>query len=156
MFRLLFTFFSELFMENTIPILNTITSFFPALLVIIGCFMILISGPNMLAYILVAIGVAITIGTFIFKSVETQPTNRIISTDEKRAIKMFEQNCKQVNFIQANSNTGVGAGLSTNGKPIVGAIKSTNEDSYTYKCDDNIEYTLTYDIEEYRKYYKAS
>ena len=87
---------------------------------------------------------------------ETQnnPSKRYISKDEARAAKMFKQNCKQVGFVQANNSTDLGVGVSTNGKPVVGTIFSSNEDSYVYRCDEGIQYTLTYDIEKYRKYYQ--
>ena len=84
--------------------------------------------------------------------VSDQP--RYISADEKRAATMFKQNCKQVVFVQANNSTDLGLGVSTNGKPVVGTIFSSNEDSYVYRCDEGIQYTLTYDIEKYRKYYQ--
>ncbi|EOV8625909.1 MULTISPECIES: hypothetical protein [Acinetobacter] len=84
--------------------------------------------------------------------VSDQP--RYISADEKRAATMFKQNCKQVGFVQANNSTDLGLGVSTNGKPVVGTIFSSNEDSYVYRCDEGIQYTLTYDIEKYRKYYQ--
>ncbi|ENW02920.1 hypothetical protein [Acinetobacter beijerinckii] len=79
---------------------------------------------------------------------------RYISADEKRAATMFKQNCKQVGFVQANNSTDVGMGVSTSGKPVIGTIFSSNEDSYVYRCDDGIQYTLKYDIEKYRQYYK--
>lgn len=91
---------------------------------------------------------------YIFMNAENDPSSRYISNDEKRAAKMFTQNCKQVNYIQANNTTGLGLGVSTKGSPVVGAISSSNEDSYVYSCDGGVQYTLTYDIEKYREFYK--
>lgn len=81
-------------------------------------------------------------------------TPRHISEDEKRAAKMFKQNCKQVGFTQGNKTKNTGVGLTTNGSAVFGTMSGSNEDTYNYVCDGNIQYTLTYDIENYRKYYK--
>lgn len=83
-----------------------------------------------------------------------KPFTRYISQDEKRAAKMFKQNCKQVGFTQGNKTKNTGVGLTTNGSAVFGTMSGSNEDTYNYICDGNIQYTLTYDIENYRKYYK--
>ncbi|MDH2020741.1 hypothetical protein N5J44_16315 [Acinetobacter ursingii] len=87
---------------------------------------------------------------------ETQnnPSKRYISKDEARAAKMFKQNCKQVSFIQANNTSGIGVGMTGQGSPVLGTVSSSNEDSFVYVCDGNVQYTLTYDIEKYRKFYQ--
>lgn len=79
--------------------------------------------------------------------------NRYISKDEARAVKMFQQNCKQVNFIQSNETSGLGIGMTGKGSPVLGTVSSSNEDSYFYVCDEGVKYNLTYDIEKYRKFY---
>lgn len=79
--------------------------------------------------------------------------NRYISKDEARAAKMFQQNCKQVDYIQSNETTGLGIGMTGKGSPVLGTISSSNEDSYFYMCDEGVKYNLTYDIEKYRKFY---
>ena len=84
--------------------------------------------------------------------VSDQP--RYISADEKRAATMFKQNCKQVSFIQANNTSGIGVGMTGQGSPVLGTVSSSNEDSFVDVCDGNVQYTLTYDIEKYRKFYQ--
>lgn len=79
--------------------------------------------------------------------------NRYISKDEARAVKMFQQNCRQVNFIQSNETSGLGIGMTGKGSPVLGTVSSSNEDSYFYVCDEGVKYNLTYDIEKYRKFY---
>ncbi|MCE7534195.1 hypothetical protein [Acinetobacter nosocomialis] len=105
---------------------------------------------------LIALGAGISGGCllYILHTTQNDPSSRYISVDEKRAAKMFTQNCKQVNYVQANNTTGLGLGVSTKGSPVVGAISSSNEDSYVYSCDGGVQYTLTYDIEKYRQFYK--
>lgn len=105
------------------------------------------------ALILVAVTLIVVVTVILNPDIiSDQP--RYISANEKRAATMFKQNCKQVGFVQANNSSDLGLGVSTNGKPVVGTIFSSNEDSYVYRCDEGIQYTLTYDIEKYRKYYQ--
>ena len=107
----------------------------------------------MVACMCLIVAVFVLLGAFYYQDQNNSPS-RYISKDEVRAAKMFNENCKQVNFVQANNTSGVGIGLTTKGSPVVGTMSSSNEDSYVYACDENIQYTLTYDIEKYRKFYK--
>lgn len=103
---------------------------------------------------IMAVGAVIALAGALFTFINSDPSSRYISENEKRAAQMFTKNCKQVNFIQANNTTGLGLGVSAKGTPVVGTVSSSNEDSYVYSCDDGIQYTLTYDIEKYRQFYK--
>lgn len=106
------------------------------------------------AALIIAVMCIIVVVIVVLKPSIVSDQPRYISADEKRAATMFKQNCKQVGFVQANNSTDLGVGVSTNGKPVVGTIFSSNEDSYVYRCDEGIQYTLTYDIEKYKKYYQ--
>lgn len=108
--------------------------------------------------------IPLAIGCFVFGSIlfmtqlyiesKKGEFERYISKDEERAARMFKQNCKLVNFIQGNEKSSTGFGVSSGGSLIVGTGSSSNQDNYIYSCDGNIQYTLTYDIEKYRKFYK--
>ncbi|MFL1616222.1 hypothetical protein GHT89_16630 [Acinetobacter baumannii] len=124
-------------------------------IILIGGAFVFLSDGIQKASPLLMLGFLIAGGSLLYQIV-TSPNEggRYISSDEKRAAKMFTQNCKQVNYIQANNTTGLGLGVTTKGSPVVGAVSSSNEDSYVYSCDGGVQYTLTYDIEKYRQYYK--
>ncbi|WP_329417948.1 hypothetical protein [Acinetobacter indicus] len=96
----------------------------------------------------------ISFGVGTWLETQNNPSKRYISKDEARAAKMFKQNCKQVSFIQANNTSGIGVGMTGQGSPVLGTVSSSNEDSFVYVCDGNVQYTLTYDIEKYRKFYQ--
>ena len=96
----------------------------------------------------------ISVGVGTLLETQNNPSKRYISKDEARAAKMFKQNCKQVSFIQANNTSGIGVGMTGQGSPVLGTVSSSNEDSFVYVCDGNVQYTLTYDIEKYRKFYQ--
>ena len=113
--------------------------FISVLLSIVGVSLLILTRGNKSAYALILFGVLMFCNTYLIERSGVLKKDKSISANEEQAIKMFKQNCKQVNFAHGNSDTGIGAS------------SSIVEDSYTYQCDDNIEYTLTYNIEEYRK-----